>query len=309
MTRMPAPALNAPADAATEVPPAAPSLPYQGSDIVDAELVAAYVPRIVQQHLAAVPETLVDSGRDRRVRRRVGLHAAIRALARKGREGAEQITDVIGDCFESILEVAYDHGGEPTQVRRRRTAPVVRGRGSCRPCVPGRGADAPRAARGRAHRVAGCHGHAADVAGRAFGRVPLFRSRHLASRAAPGRARMEPRRGNQHVADADEIVVSRETAALLPDHVSRARRRAGIRLRARARRGRPRDAALPATASARGGRSRVACRRRCGRMSWNGGATPEHRPVTIAFLRFEGTDALIGATADRRPPRPRCTGW
>ena len=32
-------------------------------------------------------------------------------LARKGREGAEQITEAIGGSFESILEVAYDNGG------------------------------------------------------------------------------------------------------------------------------------------------------------------------------------------------------
>jgi hypothetical protein len=31
--------------------------------------------------------------------------------ARKGREGAEQITDAIGGSFESILLVAYQNGG------------------------------------------------------------------------------------------------------------------------------------------------------------------------------------------------------
>ncbi len=39
-----------------------------------------------------------------------------------------------------------------------------------------------------------------------------------------------------------------------------------------------------------------------------GGGTSEHRPVTIAFLRFEGTDALIEQQGPAARPR-RCTGW
>ena len=40
-----------------------------------------------------------------------------------------------------------------------------------------------------------------------------------------------------------------------------------------------------------------------------GGGTSEHRPVTIAFIRFEGTDALIEAAGSRRRRPTRCTSW
>ena len=77
-----------------------------------AERVNLYVPRILQQHLVDDPETrgwtaegtaaFVDIS---------GFTKLSEQLARKGREGAEQITEVIGRSFESILQVAYDNGG------------------------------------------------------------------------------------------------------------------------------------------------------------------------------------------------------
>ena len=39
-----------------------------------------------------------------------------------------------------------------------------------------------------------------------------------------------------------------------------------------------------------------------------GEVCPEHRAVTIAFIRFEGTDALI-ERAVRRPRPRRCIAW
>ena len=71
-----------------------------------------YVPRILQQQLADDPDVrcwlaegtaaLVDIS---------GFTKLSERLSRKGREGAEHITDAISGCFESILLVAYDHGG------------------------------------------------------------------------------------------------------------------------------------------------------------------------------------------------------
>src|SRR5438477_496309 len=82
----------------------------------DAERVRPYVPRTFQQHLVDAPESpswisegtavFVDIS---------GFTQLSEQLARKGREGAEQITDVISSSFEAILAVAYQNGGGLTK--------------------------------------------------------------------------------------------------------------------------------------------------------------------------------------------------
>ena len=77
-----------------------------------AKRVGRHVPRILQQHIADDPGTrwwthtgtaaFVDVS---------GFTNLSEQLAKKGREGAEQITEVIGSCFDSILQVAYESGG------------------------------------------------------------------------------------------------------------------------------------------------------------------------------------------------------
>src|SRR5262249_53497923 len=76
------------------------------------ERAGLYVPRVLQQHLADDPESshwtaegtaaLVDIS---------GFTKLSERLARKGREGAEQITEAIETSFERILAVAYESGG------------------------------------------------------------------------------------------------------------------------------------------------------------------------------------------------------
>ena len=76
------------------------------------ERVRAYVPRAFQQQLLDDPQgrswlaegsaAFVDIS---------GFTQLSEQLSRKGREGAEQITDAIGASFESILLVAYQNGG------------------------------------------------------------------------------------------------------------------------------------------------------------------------------------------------------
>ena len=99
--------MTPPPPAETAPPPAATPDAERG-----AERVNLYVPRILQQHLVDHPETrgwtvegtaaFVDIS---------GFTKLSEQLARKGKEGAEQITEVIGKSFESILQVAYDRGG------------------------------------------------------------------------------------------------------------------------------------------------------------------------------------------------------
>ncbi len=77
-----------------------------------ADRASRYVARMLQQHLVDDPGSrgwtvdgtaaFVDVS---------GFTALSEQLARKGREGAEQITEVIGRVFESMLAVAYESGG------------------------------------------------------------------------------------------------------------------------------------------------------------------------------------------------------
>ena len=110
----------------------------------------------------------------------------------------------------------HGRGRRPLEVRRRRAAPAVRRRGTCAACSPGRGGDAggtpaPGTDRDRARLGATAH-----VARRAQRLVPLLPRR----RASTGTDR-HGRGGHDDARDGDdgqrgEIVVSPETAALLP---------------------------------------------------------------------------------------------
>ena len=91
---------------------AAPLSPAAANQRSGADRVALYVPRILQQHLGAGAQqrswmregsaAFVDIS---------GFTALSEQLARKGREGAEQIAETIGGSFEHILQVAYASGG------------------------------------------------------------------------------------------------------------------------------------------------------------------------------------------------------
>src|SRR5262250_3413913 len=96
-----------------ELPDAArPSDPAAHGSTPESKRAALYVARILQQHLVDDPThahwtvdgsaAFVDIS---------GFTSLSELLARKGREGAEQITGVIGHVFENMLAVAYDNGG------------------------------------------------------------------------------------------------------------------------------------------------------------------------------------------------------
>ena len=76
------------------------------------ERAALYVPRILQQHLADDPLREAWTAEGTAVFADVsGFTKLSEALAQKGREGAEQITDAIEKVFGELLGVAYDRGG------------------------------------------------------------------------------------------------------------------------------------------------------------------------------------------------------
>src|SRR3954471_3634697 len=72
-----------------------------------------YVPRAMLHLLAGEQEQLVRTVDGTCVFVDVsGFTSLSERLARRGgREGAEQLADAIGSCFERLLTVAYDHGG------------------------------------------------------------------------------------------------------------------------------------------------------------------------------------------------------
>src|SRR5205823_5656217 len=78
----------------------------------DAQRVRPYVPRTLQQHLVDAPESLGWVAEGSAVFVDIsGFTQLSEQLARKGREGAEQITDVVSSSFDAILAVAYQNEG------------------------------------------------------------------------------------------------------------------------------------------------------------------------------------------------------
>ena len=102
--------------------------------------ISPYVPRMLQQRLASHPDDRAWTAEGTAVFVDVsGFTQLSERLARKGREGSEQIADAIGGSFESILLVAYENGasllkfgGDSLLLWFERSDHVVRG---CRACV------------------------------------------------------------------------------------------------------------------------------------------------------------------------------
>jgi class 3 adenylate cyclase/tetratricopeptide (TPR) repeat protein len=213
-------------------------------------------------------------------------------LARKGREGAEEITDIIRACFEEVLSIAYRNGGGLLKFGGDALLVWFHGDGHAE----------------RACRASAQMGAKLDQVGRIELRdasVMLQMSQGVHSGlfhffavgathvellpVGPGWSRVA---AMEHAAAGGEIVVSAATAALLPPPCVGTAKGAGFLL-ARAPPGEsprltlseppPLPTELLARCLAPPVRAHVLA----------GGGMPEHRPVTIAFIRFEGTDALI----------------
>jgi len=282
---------------------AAPRAPVGSDHPSRADRVSLYVPRIVQHRLIAHPDgqwwtaegtaAFVDIS---------GFTKLSERLARKGREGSEQITDAIGNSFEALLLVAYENGAglikfggdalllwfqDPGHAARACRATVLMRRvlrDVGRIEVPGakvtlRMSQAVHSGQFHFFAVGESHLELLPV-GPAWSRVVLL----------------------EHEASAGEILVSPETAALLPSRCLGETKGHGQlivreppghteKIPLSARPDMPEE--LLARCLSPAIRAHV----------MDGGGTPEHRPVTIAFIHFDGTDALIEqrgpqATAD-----------
>jgi class 3 adenylate cyclase len=257
----------------------------------DAERMRPYIPRTFQHHLVDDPTSrwwtaegsaaFVDIS---------GFTQLSEQLARKGREGAEQITDAISASFESILTVAYQNGGGLLKFGGDALLLWFHG-----------AQHAERACRSTVHmrRVLHDRGHielrdaqvtlriSQGVHSGLFHFFAVGTSHVEFLPAGPAWTRLT---AMERGADAGEIVVSPETAALLAAGCVGDAKAPGLLLQ----REPPGDPAIfpvtdppPVPPEALAHCLSPALRAHV----LGGGGTSEHRPVTIAFIRFEGTDA------------------
>ncbi len=224
-----------------------------------------------------------------------------RLARRGGREGAEQLADAIGGCFERLLGVAYGKGGGllkfggdallllfdgDAHLERACASAVAMGQ-RLRELGPIETGSAPVTLR------MSVGVHSAQYLLFAVG--SSHRELLISGPAATEVVRMEKEAGT------GEIVVSAATAAALPAHCVGAARGAGRLLRSAPPVLRTFEAPLPDTIDA--SQAPVALPTELRAHVLAGPQPPEHRIVTVAFLRFEGTDALVAAARPRRRRR------
>jgi class 3 adenylate cyclase len=238
-----------------------------------------------QQHAVEATVVFVDIS---------GFTKLSERLARRGgREGAEQLADAIGGCFALLLAVAYANGGSLLKFGGDALLVMFDGPGhvgrACACAVAMRaelrhtGASGSATAGTRLRMSVGVHSgvfHLFVVGG-------SHQELVVTGPAATEVTRMEK------AAQAGEIVVSAATAGGLPARCLGPARGGGRLLR---------SAPPGATREPEASRWAPAEWQVAGALSPElrahvlaGPQPSEHRTVTVAFLRFEGTDALIAA--------------
>src|SRR5256886_10038349 len=259
----------------------------------DAERVRPYVPRTFQQHLLDDPggrswtaegtAAFVDTS---------GFTQLSEQLARKGREGAEEITDAIGGSFESILLVAYQNGGGLLKFGGDALLLWFHGEGhaerGCRATVLMRrvlydmGTIELRDVQVALEMSQGVHSGCFNFFAVGTSHVEFLPVGPAWSRLA----------AMEREADAGEIVVSSETAALLSTRCAGDAKGAGLLLQ-REPVGETTTWAVTDPPSVRPELLARCLSPAIRAHVLAGGGTPAHRAVTIAFIRFEGTATLI----------------
>jgi class 3 adenylate cyclase len=261
-------------------------------------LAAPYVPRALLEHLATEPDRHVRSVDGTCVFVDVsGFTKLSERLARRGgREGAEQLADAIGNCFENLLGVAYGQGGgllkfggdallllfDGDAHLERACASAVAMGARLRELGPIETGSAPVTLR------MSVGVHSAEYLLFAVG--SSHRELLISGPAATEVVRMETEAGT------GERVVSAATAAALPPHCIGPARGDGRLLRSPPPVAQTFEAPLPETIDA--SQAPVALPTELRAHVLAGPQPPEHRIVTVAFLRFEGTDRLV---AERGP--------
>ncbi len=250
-----------------------------------------YVPRIQLQWLAEDPGRTV-----RRLDGTVvfvdisGFTRLSERLARRGKEGAEQVTDTIGTCFAALLAVAYEGGGGLLKFGGDALLLLFWGEGHTARAV--RSAVLMRRTLRSVGRIElpGAKVNLRMSVGIHSGRFHLFmvggshREFLITGPAATRTVQME------QIAEAGEIVVSPETASALPPSVLGSTKDPGVLVRREPPAGPPPEESDPdPPAEDLLECLPVALREHVG----SGAFGSEHRPATVAFIHYDGTDGII----------------
>jgi class 3 adenylate cyclase/tetratricopeptide (TPR) repeat protein len=259
---------------------------------IRSDAVLPYVPRMVLRHLESDPNepawtvdgsvVLVDIS---------GFTKLSERLARHGKEGAEQVTEAIEECFTDLLAAAYANGGGLLKfggdallllfeggdhaLRAARSAVWMRRtlRDVGRIDLPG--------VKIQLRMSVGAHSGAFHF----FLVGDSHRELIVAGPAWTRTVAME------HTADAGQILVSPEMADVLPPRCLGAGKGPGVLV---TREPLGEAAATEDVPPALDGDAIAFCLSSAVREHVaGGGGAPEHRSVTVAFLRFSGTDTLI----------------
>ena len=261
--------------------------------VPNADRAVPYVARILQQHLVGQPSSRFWTAEGTSVFVDVsGFTKLSERLARKGREGAEQITDAIGRSFEAVLAVAYENGGSLLKFGGDALLLWFEGAGhptrACRATILMRrvlrkvGRIEVPGAKVTLRMTQGVHTgqyHFFAVGTSHFELLPV----------GPAWSRLV---ALEHWATAGEIMISPETAEFLAESCVGEFLIKGMLLRREP--GGFRDKLplvprpkMPAETLARCLSPAISAH------VLAGGGSSEHRPVTIAFIHFEGADSLI----------------
>ncbi|MGH2785131.1 MAG: adenylate/guanylate cyclase domain-containing protein [Actinomycetota bacterium] len=211
-------------------------------------------------------------------------------LARRGKVGAEELSETIGGCFTELLAVAYAAGGSLIKFGGDALLLLFRGEDHAQ-----RACGAAVGMRTTLRRV----GNIVTPGGRVRLRMSVgvhtgtfhfflagvdHRELMITGPAATKTTLME------QSADAGEIVVSRDTATLLPERCVGAEKGHGFVLRAAPEVTTPPTEPIPDAFDPATGIP-VAIREHL----LGGGGDPEHRQACVMFLRFEGSDDVIAS--------------
>jgi class 3 adenylate cyclase/tetratricopeptide (TPR) repeat protein len=220
-----------------------------------------------------------------------GFTALSEQLAQQGREGAEQIAEVIGARFNAILDLATGLGSSLLKFGGDSLLLWFDGAGhASRACLA---AARMREALLDAGPVRCAQGEVALAMSQGLhsGTFHFFAAGTAHKELLPTGPAWSHLVAMERIAAANEIVVSVDTSALLPPACLGARRGDGLLLEQA-----PECASAAATHAAAVAHHEATAQFISPAVRAHllaGGGAPEHRPVTIAFVRFEGVDRML----------------
>jgi class 3 adenylate cyclase/tetratricopeptide (TPR) repeat protein len=251
-----------------------------------------YVPRVLLRQLAESPGERVQLVEGTMVFADVsGFTRLSEALARKGREGAERLSDTISSCFSALLTIPYANGG--SLIKFGGDAMLLLFEGEDHVARGCRAAAGMRRLLGTAGRIDrdGMKVTLRMSQGVHSGLFHFFlvgeshREYLVTGPGATEVVRME------NAADAGEIVLSAATAERLPARSRGRSKGPGVLLR----RAPPGPTSAPDEPSWRPAEEEVAaCLSTAVREHVLAGVrAPEHRLVSVSFIHFDGTDEIV----------------